>query len=145
MPKQPDTQVWQERLLRFLLRWIGGVSLLALVPVFMPHAWMDDIHRSLGLGQLPAMPIIGYLTRSLSLFYALMGGLLVFCSFDLHKFKSVLYYLGWTSIPFGLVMLGIDYSVGMPDYWRKLEGPFVTILGLLIVVLLSKIKPNDSV
>ena len=144
MQKQTEMRKWQERILCILLRWVGGVSLLALVPVFMPHAWMDEIHRSLGMGELPEIPIVGYLTRSLSLFYALMGGLLVLCSFNLVKYKAVLWYLGASFIFFGLAMLGIDYGVGMPDYWKQLEGPYVTIFGILILVLLRNVKREDQ-
>jgi hypothetical protein len=138
MQKQPASQTWQERLLRILVRWVGGVSLLALVLVFMPHAWMDGIHRALGMGTLPAIPVVGYLTRSLSLFYALMGGLLVFCSFDPAKHREVLYYLAAAFVFFGLMMLGIDYCVGMPNLWRQLEGPYITVFGILLLTLLPR-------
>ena len=73
MHTQTVARTWQERVLCFFLRWVGGVSLLALVAVFMPYSWMDTIHQALGMGTLPAVPIVGYLARSLSLFYALMA------------------------------------------------------------------------
>ncbi len=42
-----------EQLLKFLLRLMGTSSLFALVFVFVPHAWMDQIHAQLGMGPLP--------------------------------------------------------------------------------------------
>ena len=54
------------RILVAVLRIVGAAALLAIVPVVMPHAWMDSIHGQIGLGELPHQPIIGYLTRSLS-------------------------------------------------------------------------------
>jgi lauroyl/myristoyl acyltransferase len=47
-------RMWSERVLRFLIRYLGALCLLALVPVFMPYSWMDGIHRALGMGTLPA-------------------------------------------------------------------------------------------
>jgi hypothetical protein len=143
MQTQSISRPWQERLLCFLLRWVGAVSLLALVAAFMPYAWMDSIHRALGMGTLPEMPVVGYLARSLSLFYALMGGLLLLCSFDPHKHRTVLFYLGATFIFFGVAMLGIDYVEGMPKFWKQLEGPCVTAFGILILVLLPRTKQRD--
>jgi hypothetical protein len=127
-----------------LLRYIGSVSLLALVAVFMPFTWMDATHRWLGLGPLPTGPIVGYLARSLSLFYALMGGLLWVCSFDPHRHRLVLGYLGGTSIVCGLVMWGVDWVEGMPGIWRNSEGPFAIIMGGIILALAVRLKSKPS-
>jgi hypothetical protein len=129
-----------ERVLRFLLRYLGTVSLLALVAVFMPYTWMDATHAWLGMGRLPSEPIVGYLARSLSLFYALMGGLLLLCSFDLHRYCAVLCYLGAAFIFFGFVMWGVDFAEGMPPYWKHTEGPFVIVLGGAILALSARLK-----
>lgn len=43
--------------------------LTALVAVVMPYEWMNVIHRQAGLGELPHVPIVGYLTRSISALY----------------------------------------------------------------------------
>jgi len=60
-----------------LFRYLLGIgSLFALVPVFMPVSWMAGTHRWLGLGEMPTGPIVEYLARSLSAFYALVGALL---------------------------------------------------------------------
>ena len=71
-----------EDALRWFLRLVGAFSLLALPCALMPFSWMDATHRWLGLGTLPSEPIVAYLARSLSLFYALLGGLLWVASFD---------------------------------------------------------------
>jgi hypothetical protein len=133
-----------ERLLRFLLRYLGSVSLLALVAVFMPFTWMDATHRWLGMGPLPTGPIVGYLARSLSLFYALLGGLLWVCSFDPLRHRQVLCYLGAAFIFFGLVMWGVDVAEAMPGFWRNGEGPFVIIIGGIILALSARLKSMPS-
>ena len=48
---------------------------------------MDEpIHRQVGLGELPQVPIVGYLTRSISALYALHGALLVFMAGDVRRY-----------------------------------------------------------
>ena len=62
----------QEHYFRLFLRIIGTTTLLALDAVVMPYSLMNAIHKWLGLGQLPAEPIVGYLARSTSAFYVLL-------------------------------------------------------------------------
>ena len=72
------------RALQLFLRAIGSVALLAIFAVFMPYSWMKAVHGWLGMGTLPNDPIVGYLARSTSIFYALLGGLFAvkcFCVF----------------------------------------------------------------
>ena len=121
-----------ERVLKLILRIIGGSSLLALIFVAAPHAWMDSIHSALGMGQLPDEPVVGYLARSTSALYALIGGLLCVVSFDLGRHRRVLIYLGASLALFGLVLLIVDWSEGMPSFWTVWEGPFVIVSGLAI-------------
>jgi hypothetical protein len=133
-----------ERCLRFLLRYLGIVCLLAIGAVCMPYQWMNRIHQSLGMGLLPSEPIVGYLARSLSFFYAVMGGLMLLCSFDLHRHKRVLCYFGAAFILFGAVVWGVDYIEGMPVYWKRFEGPFVIVVGVAILFLALRLKePGD--
>jgi hypothetical protein len=135
------TRTWSERSLRFLLRYIGGVALLALVAVFMPYTWMNSIHSALEMGTLPAEPIVGYLARSLSLFYALLGGLLVVYSFNPHRYRTAICYLGAAFVFFGIVMLGVDFSEGMPGFWKTAEGPIDIGFGILILMLAIRLRP----
>jgi hypothetical protein len=64
-----------DKALVLLLRIVGVPALFALVRVFMPVSWMAATHRWLGLGEMPTGPVVEYLSRSLSAFYALMGAL----------------------------------------------------------------------
>jgi len=114
--------------------------MLSLVAVFMPNTWMDATHRWLGMGPLPAEPVVGYLARSVSLFYALLGGLLWVCSCDLHRHRPVLCYLGTAFILFGLVVWGVDVVEGMPTFWKRGEGPIVIVMGIVILTLSTRLK-----
>ena len=125
----------QERLFKLVLRIVGSAALLAIVAVVMPSSWMDAIHQWLGMGRLPAEPIVGYLARSTSAFYALLGGLLWVLSFDLHRYRPVLIYISAAIIFFGTALFAVDLLEGMPLWWSFGEGPFNTAFGVVILVL----------
>ncbi len=130
-----------ERVLRLILRLMGSSSLLAVIFVAAPYAWMDSIHSALGMGQLPDAPVVGYLARSTSAFYALLGGLLWVVSFDLRRHRRVLIYLGAAITLLGAVLLVVDWSEGMPSFWTIWEGPFVMVFGIAILSLSRGVEP----
>jgi len=132
--------------LKLLLRMIGSASLLALIFVVVPYESMDAIHRSLGMGPLPDQSVVGYLARSTSAFYAMLGGLLWLVSFDLRRHRRVLIYLGYAISVFGIALLWVDWWEGMPMFWKLWEGPFVLVIGIAISILSRRIAPpgNES-
>src|SRR5260370_29533176 len=78
-----------DKVLVILFRYLLGIgSLFALVPVVMPWSWMAATHRWLGLGEMPTGPIVEYLARSLSAFYALVGALCLVMASDLDRTPS---------------------------------------------------------
>ena len=133
-----------ERALKFLLRAIGGVSLPALIFVAAPYSWMDAIHAQLGMGPLADQPVVGYLARSTSAFYALLGGLMWAVSFDLQRHRVVLTYLGIAFCCFGVILLAVDWLEGLPLFWKLWEGPFVITLGIAMLHLAQKIKSGTE-
>jgi hypothetical protein len=135
----------KERFFKLFLRISGSVALLALVAVFMPYSWMNVIHQQLGLGELPNQPIVGYLARSTSAFYAFFGGLLWCLSFHLNRYRPVVHFLGAMVIVFGVIILIIDLREGMPLYWSLTEGPINTAFGVIIMFLSHKITAQNMV
>jgi hypothetical protein len=130
----------KERFFKLFLRISGSVALLALVAVFMPYSWMNIIHQQLGLGELPNQPIVGYLARSTSAFYAFFGSLLWCLSFHLNRYRPVVHFLGAMVIVFGVIILIIDLREGLPLYWSLTEGPINIALGAIIFILSR--RPN---
>ena len=124
-----------ERVLKVLLRVVGSAALLAIVAVFMPYSWMDAIHGRLGMGELPSAPIVGYLARSTSAFYAILGGLMWFVSYDLRRYRALLGYLGAALVGFGAVWIGVDVAEGMPSFWTWQEGPIAIAMGSATLAL----------
>lgn len=123
----------------WVLRVMGSFSLLAIPFVFVPRATMEAIHAQLGIGELPRAPIVGYLARSLSAFYALVGGLLWLLSFDPERHRSVLIYLGSAIALMGGALLFIDLYEGLPAVWTWWEGPFVALFGATILLLARRL------
>ena len=124
-----------ECVLQRLIRVVGGLPLLAIPCAFMPYSWMNAVHQGLGMGQLPSQTIVGYLARSTSAFYGLVGGLLWVVSFDLRRHRVVIRYLGAAFVLIGLLLVGVDLVEGMPWWWTLAEGPFNVGFGAVILVL----------
>ncbi len=128
-----------ERWLAILLKFAGGVMLLAFAAIFMPTSWMAANHRWLGLGDFPASPLVEYLTRSVSALYGIHGGLYLVTARDVRRHADVLRYLAAMNIVFGVLMVGIDVVAGMPWFWTLCEGPPVLAFGVLLLVLLRSV------
>jgi hypothetical protein len=124
-----------DRALVILLRFVGVGSLFALVAVFMPVSWMAATHRCLGLGEMPTGPVVEYLARSLSAFYAVMGDLCLVVAADLERYRPLVRFLGVTFALMSLVLLGVDLAARMPWWWSASEGPGGVAFGAVLFVL----------
>ena len=128
----------------WLLRVTGISMLFALIFVAAPHSWMRDIHQWVELGEMPNTPVVWYLARSTSAFYAIVGGLFLLVSRDLKRHRPILMYLGWSVTFLGAVLLIIDVSEGMPSSWTLSEGPFSVALGLAMLYLTRSVPTQPS-
>ena len=97
-----------DKALVVLLRFVGVSALFALVAVFMPVSWMAATHRWLGLGEMPTGPVVEYLARSLSAFYAVYGALCLVVAADLGRYRPLVRFLGMAfalmSVVFGALL-----------------------------------------
>ena len=118
-----------------LLRILGVGGLLALVPVFMPFAWMAAAHRWLGLGEMPAALVVEYLARSASALYALLGALFLVVASDLGRYRPLVQFLGVAFTLLVPVFLFIDLAAGMPWWWIAAEGPATVVVSAVLFVL----------
>lgn len=131
-----------EKILVVLLR-ISGVGALFAIPfIFVPFSWMESIHAWLGLGQMMHSPMIEYLARSLSAFYAISGGLFLITALDVRKSRQVLMYLGVVISILGILFILIGYMADLPWWWIYLEGPPTILFGLSLPFLLNKMTPE---
>ena len=132
--------MYAESTLRLMLQFFGTMSLLAIPFIFVPYWVMDDIHQHLQLGTLPDEPIVGYLARSLSAFYALVGALFWKLSFDLRRYRSLLIYLCSALMLLGGALCFIDWWERLPTVWRLWEGPFIIIAASAMLSLSLRIS-----
>jgi hypothetical protein len=121
----PAMQSNSERALIWFLRLTAITLLPAAIAVVMPHAWMSAVHQWLGLDVLPDMPMIGYLTRSLSALYAFLGTACWFLSRDVRRYAPFLRFMVSISLFFGATLCAIDTLVEMPTLWTLIETLFV--------------------
>lgn len=131
-----------ERTIAIVLRIIGAVDLLSFGAAVMPFAWMQTIHRSLGLGVMPEAPIVEYLARSTSIFYAIHAATLFLLSTDVPRYRPVIRFVAYLALLHGLFLLWSDLHSGMPYWWVAAETCGVMFEGVLILSLLALINPQ---
>lgn len=125
-----------DRLLAWLLRGVGGLLVCAVFAVPIPDRTMGRIHQdTLGMGTFPEAPIVGYLTRTASLLYAMHGAIMIYVSCNIPRYRPIIYLLAILNGIFGLSCIAVDLAVGMPNWWMWLEGPVISIVAILTIVL----------
>ncbi len=123
------------RLLRFLLLMLGWAMVAAAVGMVMPWSWMTAGHQAIGLGELPAAPIVDYLIRSASALYVMHGLLCLFAARDLARRLDLAQLLGWLWLSFGVAVTIFELMAGLPWWWVVGEAIGTIGGGLAIVVL----------
>jgi hypothetical protein len=124
-----------DKVLVMLLRFVGVSALFALVAVFLPLSWMAATHRWLGLGEMPDGPVVEYLARSLSAFYAVMGALCLAVATDLDRYRPLVRFLGVVFALMSVVFHRVDLSAGLPWWWSASEWPGGVVFGALLFLL----------
>jgi len=144
-PETPDLMAdTRRRQLVWFLRVLGGLDLLALLAVVMPFHMMNRLHELVGLGAMPDAPLMGYLARSASLLYALLGGLVLYMSCDVERYRPVLGVIGRGVLVCGVILIGVDVVEQLPMWWICLEGPTVLGLGGVLLWLLRGSRPDNA-
>lgn len=133
-----------EQWLALLLRLIGGLCLLAVIPLWMPRTWIDVGHRWLGWGEFPIAPIAEYLARSVSALSAFYGGLLVVVSHDVSRYAPVIRYQA-------LAIMALSACGVVVGTWAKLPLWFVGgdaiacwTYGIPMLILTSRVERGHA-
>jgi hypothetical protein len=124
-----------ERALALVLRFHGAVVLPALAGALMPTDTMAAYYRDLGLGEMPRVPLVEYLARSLSLMYAGAAPMMFVLSLDVRRYRPPIQVVNYFGLAFGAAMFTLDLWVGMPLYWVLWEGPSIIALSAVQLVL----------
>lgn len=123
-----------DRFLLWLIRLNAAIVLCAAPCSLLPFEWMDRVHGWLGLGPLPDAAVTRYLTRSLSLVYALHGAVLLAITRDWPRHRPLVPTMAYLHAALGAGLVLVDLTAGVPWWWAASEGP--GLIGYAAVVLL---------
>lgn len=129
-----------ERVLTWLLRILGGLTLLAVFPMLMPTDWMMATNDWLGLEPLQRSPLTEYLTRSLSAIYALFGAMTLYVSREVRRYADFVAFAGVLVVLLGIFLTALDSWAGMPKEWTWSEGPPTVVLGVAMFWLARRLR-----
>ena len=121
-----------DRYIVLFLRTIGAISLLAFLAAVMPERWMAEAAKVLGIDPFPFSPLTFYLARNLSLLYGFVGVLLLLISYDLDRYRPLVWYAAIGTILFGFLQLIVDSMSGLPAWWTLGESISTMFGGLLL-------------
>ncbi|MCP4200612.1 MAG: hypothetical protein GY769_01600 [bacterium] len=128
-----------EATLTWLLRCLGGLTLLALVPMVMPTDWMAVVNDRLGLEPLPRSPLTEYLTRSLCAIYALVGALTLYVARDVRRYAGFVAFAGRLTVLLGVFLSLLGPWAGLPAVWVWWEGPPTIAVGVWMYWLARRV------
>jgi len=131
-----------EKILIWILRIGGVMTVLAFPTALLPASTMAEIHAWLGLGSFPDQPITSYMARSLSLLYGFHGVLLLVISTDVRHYRKLVGWMAWLMIGLGPALLAVDLHAGMPAMWTWSEGPPVVVIGFVMLYLRRSVPVN---
>jgi predicted membrane channel-forming protein YqfA (hemolysin III family) len=72
------------------------------------------------------------LARSVSAFYAIFGAVCLVLAADPERYRPLVRFLGLVVALFGVVLMGIDLTAGMPLWWTASEGLSTMVIGALM-------------
>ena len=130
--------------LTVILRLAALVTLTAFFAMVLPAAWMASTHRALGFGEWPETPVFEYLARSVAALYGFHGGLLLLISGDPARHVTIVKYMAFMYVAFGLIVLAIDLDAGLPMWWTAAEGPPIALVGVLMAFLARDRAPGQA-
>jgi hypothetical protein len=116
-----------------LLRLTAIGCALAIFAVFMPRHWMAWCHERVIPGRFPEGPVVDYLARSVSLFYAGLAVVLWLASTDVRRYAPLIRLLAIVGMVFGAIITTSNVLTGMPRVWQV--GEALSIFPICIIVL----------
>ena len=125
----------RQQLQAWVLRLVGLTEIFAFGAAVMPRTWMEDAHRSLGLGELPDSPVVNFIIRQTSFTYGLHGLALWLISWDVVRYRPLVILTGFGYLLAGPAFFAIDYTSGMPWWWIVGDGGACLLIGAVILWL----------
>jgi hypothetical protein len=130
--------------LALLLRVVGGVCLLALVPLWMPRDWIVAAHRWLGWGPFPDGPVAEYLARSVSALSGFYGGLLVVLSTDVRRYSPVIRYQAAAIMLLSASGAVVGSWAGIPVWFVGGDAVACWAYCVAMLLLVRRVEPSNA-
>jgi len=138
--------------LKFILRFNGILAALAVVAVLMPQSWLvwcvSKVEPGLHVGLL-----VSYLARALSMFFVLVGILLIEFAKDVERYKTPIRIIPIWCL-FAIFSFGICVSTSLPHiteqwfFWAiTIDGVYSLVMIIAVLILQSRIenaKPKNE-
>jgi len=106
-----------DRTIAGVLVFFGVVDMFALPAAAMPFAWMQWINTNFGHGDLPDVPVVEYLARHVSLWYAVHAATFLFLATDVPRYRPVIRFLAWLGLAFCTCLLLVNLASDLPLWW----------------------------
>ena len=138
-----------EKWLRFILRLHGVLAIMAIFAVVMPNAWLDWCVSKVQ-ADLSQSFLVGYLARSLSMFFVLVGVFLVIFASDVARYRvPITCVAAW--ILSTIVCFGLYTGAYLPQlakqwfFWFVVaDATWSALFALAIVFLQMKMRSNEG-
>jgi hypothetical protein len=137
-------QTAAERWLAALLRLVGAICLLALVPLWLPRARIDLAHQRLGWGPFPAAPVAEYLARSVSALSGFYGGLLVALAADVRRYAPLIRYQALAIMALSASGVVVGAWAGMPLWFGGGDAVACWAYCLPTLLLLRRVEHHTD-
>ena len=132
-----DSTSMGEFWIRLLLRLLGGICVLAAIPLLMTRNWFERAHELIGLGSFPTSPVAEYLARSVSALCTFYGGLLITLSRDVRRFSPIIKYQAAAIMALSVMGIYSGVRSGLPARWVIADaiGCWAFLLPMLLLVV----------
>ena len=139
-----------EKFLKLILRLNGALAVMAIGAVVMPHSWLvwwvDKAEPGLAVGFL-----VGYLARTLSMFFVLVGLFLLVFASDVHRYRRPITYTAvW--VLGAIACFGLYCWPYLPEllqhrfFWFVVaDASWSLLFSVAILVCQSRIKYGESI
>jgi hypothetical protein len=133
----------KEEIQKLFLRLAGALEILAFIAVVMPRSWMEMSHEWLGLGLMPASPVLIFLARQASYTYGMHGVSLLVLATDVKRFRPLVILNGIAYLLGAPIFVAIDYTANMPWWWTIADPLSCLFLGTILLWSSLSGKPAE--
>ena len=135
--------------LKLWLRIVAASMMLAIVAVIQPTAWLEKAVKSL-IPDAEVTLLTQYLSRTLSMFYFMLGGLFWIFAGDIKRYFKAIHFLSYCYVLASIIGLStlviIQATLGNLDNWLfyfiVIDFIFSIAMAISVLILLYRSYAN---